>query len=351
MEINNPLVSIIVPIYNVEKYLRKCVYSIINQTLTNIEIILVNDGSTDNCGKIIDEYAKNDKRIVVIHKENEGQSSARNKGLDIARGKYVGFVDSDDSIHKDMYENLYKSIEYSNADISVCGREAYSEDGKSYYKKELDDELLDFSKQSKVNYVINRLFYKHTVSGCNKIYKNEIIQNNKIRFEDIKYVGSEDALFNYKILLHTNKIKSIDKIGYIQLSRNGSTATTYKYGYMNRTANMIKSMHDYSVKTGKEDIYKNIAPMFLLFFYQWNISNIKSVKEQNIETLILNEIEDASFNYIFMKCVKQLGFNMKLNQNMKNMGFRTKGIVLIRTIMSLYYLKLNKLTTKVILLR
>ena len=90
MSQRQPLVSIIVPVYNVEKYLSRCINSIINQTLKNIEIILVNDGSTDNCGKIIDEYAKQDERIVAIHKENGGQSSARNRGLEIAKGKYVG---------------------------------------------------------------------------------------------------------------------------------------------------------------------------------------------------------------------------------------------------------------------
>ena len=92
----NDLVSIVVPIYNVEKYLKKCIDSIINQTYKNIEIILVDDGSTDNCGKICDEYTKTDNRIVVIHKKNGGLSDARNAGLDIAKGKYIAFVDSDD---------------------------------------------------------------------------------------------------------------------------------------------------------------------------------------------------------------------------------------------------------------
>ena len=111
---NNPLISIIVPIYNVEKYLSKCIDSIINQTLENIEIILVNDGSTDSCAEIIESYANKDNRIKVIHKKNGGQSSARNMGLDIAKGEYIGFVDSDDYVSLDLYKDVIESF---NSDI------------------------------------------------------------------------------------------------------------------------------------------------------------------------------------------------------------------------------------------
>lgn len=114
------LISVIVPVYNVEKYVEKCVESIINQTYKNIEIILVDDGSTDNSGKIIDNISLKDNRIKVIHKENGGLSDARNAGLDICNGKYIGFVDSDDSIHKKMYEILYKNIKEYSANISIC---------------------------------------------------------------------------------------------------------------------------------------------------------------------------------------------------------------------------------------
>lgn len=346
-----PLVSVIVPIYNVEKYLKKCVDSIINQTLTNIEIILVDDGSTDNCGQIIDEYANKDKRVVVIHKENGGQSSARNMGLDVARGKYIGFVDSDDWIDSEMYENLYNFIEKSCSDICVCGRQSYSQDGNLEYKLEIKEELIDFNKIKLSSYVSNKLLYKHTVSTCNKLYKKNIIDNNKIRFEDVGYVGSEDTLFNYNVLFHINKIKCINKIYYNQLSRSGSTARTYKYGYMNRTANLIKCMYEYSVKTGKEDIYNSIAPIFLLFFYQWNMSNIKLSGNGNIELSILNEIKDASENTEFMRCVRMLFLSNKLNKSIKNMGFRVSGVLFIKLTMGLYSLRIYNLTVKTIMLK
>ena len=113
------LVSIIVPVYNVEKYLERCIDSLVNQTLKDIEIILVDDGSTDDSGNICDKYAKKDKRIKVIHKENGGLSDARNIGLSIANGRYLQFVDSDDFIHKQMIEILYNTIINNNEVANV----------------------------------------------------------------------------------------------------------------------------------------------------------------------------------------------------------------------------------------
>jgi len=116
-----PKISIIVPIYRTERYLRKCIDSILAQTFTDFELILVNDGSPDSCPAICDEYASIDSRINVIHKENSGQGSARNMGLDIAVGKYVGFIDSDDWTDPNMYKTLFNLCEKHNADISMCG--------------------------------------------------------------------------------------------------------------------------------------------------------------------------------------------------------------------------------------
>ena len=117
----NDLISIIVPVYNVEKYLNRCIDSIINQTYKNIEIILVDDGSTDDSGKICDEYLIKEPRVKVLHKSNGGLSSARNAGIDICKGRYIGFVDSDERIESTMYEILYKKMIYIDADIIDCG--------------------------------------------------------------------------------------------------------------------------------------------------------------------------------------------------------------------------------------
>ena len=115
-----PLISIIIPVYNVEQYLHRCVDSVLNQTYKNLEIILVNDGSPDNCPFICDEYAKKDKRIIVVHKENGGLSSARNAGLEIVQGEYISFIDSDDWIHENYNEILYKNLHEKLKLIYTC---------------------------------------------------------------------------------------------------------------------------------------------------------------------------------------------------------------------------------------
>ena len=116
-----PLISIIVPIYKVEKYLNKCVESLINQNYTNLEIILVDDGSPDLCPQMCDEYQMKYNNVVVVHKENGGLSSARNAGIAIAKGQYMGFVDSDDYVEKNMFSELYEQMKRENADIGICG--------------------------------------------------------------------------------------------------------------------------------------------------------------------------------------------------------------------------------------
>lgn len=123
-------VSIIVPIYNVEKYLDRCMESLLNQTLKDIEIIMVDDGSPDNCPKMCDEYAKKDSRVKVIHKRNAGLGEARNSGLKIISGKFVAFVDSDDFVELDMYEKLYTAAENMKSDTVYCGFSKYLSNGK-----------------------------------------------------------------------------------------------------------------------------------------------------------------------------------------------------------------------------
>lgn len=115
-----PQLSIIIPVYNVEQYLQRCINSILNQTFTDFEAIFINDGSPDNCGKILDEYAEKDNRIVVIHQDNQGVSAARNAGIRIAQGVYLGFVDPDDFIESTMYEKMIDLMVTNNSDIVCC---------------------------------------------------------------------------------------------------------------------------------------------------------------------------------------------------------------------------------------
>ncbi len=211
-----PLLSIIVPVYNVEYYLEKCVQSIIDQTMTDIEIILVDDGSPDQCGKMCDEYAEHDSRIVVIHKENGGLSDARNKGLDVAKADYVAFVDSDDYIDRDMMELLYSNILREDADISVCG--VYNEFGEAVYptKDTLGGFYVADSKEA-----VRLELTEVPITAVNKIYKKALF--DKIRFPKGKLY--EDAHTITPVLLIANKVVYDLKPKYHYIHRENSITT------------------------------------------------------------------------------------------------------------------------------
>lgn len=215
----NELISIIVPIYNVEKYLPKCIESIMTQTYENIEIILVDDGSTDNSGLICDEYKEKDSRIVVIHKKNGGLSDARNTGTETAKGEYVGFIDSDDYIDKTMYEKLYNAIKQNDADMSICSWVRVDEDGDEIIVENesspLKDEVINGEIALSKVLVNNGVFY---VTAWNKLYKKDLVK--KIKFP----VGKihEDEFTVHRFMHKCNKIVCISDILYFYLKRSDS---------------------------------------------------------------------------------------------------------------------------------
>lgn len=210
------LISIIVPIYNSEKYLKKCVNSIINQTYKDLEIILVDDGSSDACPKICDEFAELDNRIVVLHKKNEGVSAARNSGLDIAKGEYIGFVDSDDYIAPDMYEMLLTRILKENSDMACCNYLQVDENCKSFPNQQLPlkDECLN--AQEAMQYFI--LYGAYYVAPWNKLYKKNIYQTLRFpvgkRYEDLRII--------HDIVFKCNRISHINKAPYYYVRRSES---------------------------------------------------------------------------------------------------------------------------------
>ena len=198
---DDTLISVIVPVYKVEQYLEKCVNSISVQTYSNLEIILVDDGSPDKCGDICDSLAKKDNRIKVIHKPNGGLSSARNAGIDIASGQYIGFVDSDDSIEPYMYENLLGLIKHDGTKLAVCAVNYIYEDGKKANKAALGKNCTFDFYHAMVEMNTHRLF---DMGAWSKLY-------HKSLFDDLRFpVGklSEDYYIMFKIfdscLLYTS---------------------------------------------------------------------------------------------------------------------------------------------------
>lgn len=202
------LVSIIVPIYKTEKYLDRCIKSIINQSYKKLEIILVDDGSPDRCGEICDEWAKKDKRIKVIHKKNGGLSDARNAGIEIAQGEYLSFIDSDDYVHRDFIKFLYENCLKNNADISMCGVKQTDKDENINREIKNENIRIVFSKD-----VLEK---KHNIYcvAWNKLYKKSIFNN--IRYPKGKI--HEDVAVIYKIMYYSNKIAITDSELYFYFS-------------------------------------------------------------------------------------------------------------------------------------
>ena len=210
----NDLISIIIPVYKVEKYLEKCIESVLNQTYTNLQIILVDDGSPDNCGKICDEYAKKDSRIEVIHKANGGLSDARNVGISKAKGRYIGFVDSDDYIKENMYEILLNLIKKYDADVSICNLYDVI-DGNEYIRNK-ENGIQEYSRLDILKEV---LLDKNIQSyAWNKLYKKEL-------FDEVKYpIGKkyEDIGTTFYIFEKCNKIVVTSEPEYYYLKRSDS---------------------------------------------------------------------------------------------------------------------------------
>ena len=210
-------ISVIVPVYNVENYLEKCVESILKQTYTNLEILLVNDGSTDTSGELCDQLAQRDQRIRVIHKENGGLSDARNRGIEEASSDLIGFIDSDDYIDEDMYETLYRQLLESNADLSMCGH--YDVYHQIPEKQVAAIQTWELTPQEAIKMVMEAKIL--SVTAVNKLYKKELFE--QLRFEIGKI--AEDAFIMIALIHHCRKVVATNEKKYYYVHRENSITT------------------------------------------------------------------------------------------------------------------------------
>lgn len=257
-------ISIIVPIYNVENYLRRCVDSILLQTHKNIEVILVDDGATDSSPAICDEYSKKDDRIKVVHKQNGGLSSARNAGLDIATGDYIGFVDSDDFIAEDMYENLVKEISGDKSNIANCMYVRYYDSGETSpsrvpHNTNEEIEIIDFLKEL--------LLHTGDVSVCSKLFPKEVIGNTRFPEGTL----NEDLIFIVGIIEKAEKIKFVGQVGYYYYVRQGSISAKYGKTFIDMQKNAL-----WMLELVKEK-YPTLKVMALRFALYQNMAYLLAV--------------------------------------------------------------------------
>lgn len=298
-------VSIIVPVYNVERYLDKCISSILVQSFTDFELILIDDGSKDNSGNICDGYKKKDSRVKVIHQENSGLSAARNIGIEASEGKHVTFIDSDDFIHPNMIEILYSNMVESKADISVCGYHLTYE-GEEVPKEFNNSNITLYTNIEAVRKVVEKSEDKMIVAWC-KLYRRSL-------FSDIRYpVGKyhEDEFVTYKLLYKTNKVVVTEAKLYYYLQRSNSiTGSTYNIKRLEKLEALKEATIFFRDENNKE--LTNLAEFRYLLNVQIAYYRVKYEMNHNKE--IMDKLRNE-YNY---------EFNKLSEENMKNISIIQK---------------------------
>lgn len=292
---DNELISIIVPVYKVEKYLEKCVNSILKQTYTNLEIILVDDGSPDKCGQLCDELAKTDDRIKVFHKENGGLSDARNYGVERANGEYIGFVDSDDYIHECMYEELYKAIKKSGTSIAECGvTRVYKNTLRPHYEGE--DYFLVLDREGYLKeYLENKRLYGS--AWCKLIHRDLA---KKIKFPTGKIY--EDAFYTLELLKTVDKYTLISGNYYYYYIRENSI-TTRSFSSKNMDyIEIMNEIEDYTLANFpifKEQLLVRLTFAYISIFNQ--LLEVDNYKRKSEYKILKNKLKDNYFKVLSNK--------------------------------------------------
>ncbi len=281
-----PKISVIVPVYNVEEYLPQCLDSLINQTLKDIEIICVNDGSTDNCLEILQAFAERDNRIKVIDQENRGQGIARNRGIDLARGEYIGFVDPDDWVINEMYAEMYNKAITLNSDIVICNSVRKQYNGHSWkinymikaVSKTCNKEIkVDENRNIEKSVIYDTLMIAPH-HAWNKIYKASLIKENKIRFSDLRCF--EDCIFVLKSLIEAERVSYISQPFYKYMVRKQSTSIKINNRF-ELLLNVISEMKEYcDEKHLTNELQLNFDYFSVMnFIWTWNNVDRKEKKK------------------------------------------------------------------------
>ena len=303
-----PFFSIIIPVYNVEKYLDRCLESVLKQEFNDYEIILVDDGSTDTSSYICDSYKQSEK-VTVIHKDNGGLSSARNCGLDISKGEYIFFVDSDDYICPGTLKILYDNLSRTNVDVikfnyilQPSGKVINSILKDSVYQKEqIIREVLPLALTNISGFML---------SASTHVYRREFLNDENIKFTSEREVGSEDFLFNESVFLRANSMMHINNALYNYDYREGSLTKRYRNNLIDQYRVLYLKMHESLGNAGISKYEEDLVSAALSRFYLWNgfyvvIGNERLVTEQHSKKDGLNNIRKLLNQSEYREVVKQ----------------------------------------------
>ncbi|SDP86498.1 Glycosyltransferase involved in cell wall bisynthesis [Eubacterium maltosivorans] len=292
-------VSVIVPVYNVEKYVERCLRSITNQTLSDIEIIVLNDGSTDNSEGIIKNFIKKDHRIRYFFHDNKGLGLTRNEGIMYSKGEYLAFVDSDDYIEPNMLEILYKAAIGSEAEVVYCETNLIKDKGKEKvrYCIQNKEKVLDSSEEKNKFFLEAFIKEEYSCNAWDKLYNTKFIKNNNIVFGDNKRIFAEDLFFQFQVVKYIHKISFIAIPLYNYYVRSDSIMNTYKENLVKRHIKMFEDLNVFKINEEFEDIYN-------IFFLKTAIlSAINVTSNKYPYTDLLSDIKILGENMYFQNSV------------------------------------------------
>ncbi|SDQ09747.1 glycosyltransferase family 2 protein [Virgibacillus salinus] len=305
-----PTISIIVPVYNVETYLEECLSSICNQTKKELEILLINDGSTDNSPTICKEFAKEDSRIIVIHQDSQGVSAARNTGVQHATGELIGFVDSDDWILPDMFENLQNLMEDNDSDISVCGYARQFGDEVTHFREK--NHIITLSQEEALRELFRGKIYRFAL--WNKLYRRHCFDN--ITFPEGRI--HEDLAVSYQLFLKADRIVNTSKTGYIYRNREQSILTEkFHKGRIDSYKAWDEIIHTIN------DVYPQLMEEVWMRFIWWSLDNVQTILGQISDKQEANEqftriSREVRKHFHNIPKLKQLSWKVKLKLRMIN---------------------------------
>ena len=295
-------VSIIVPICNVEKYLRQCLDSVVNQTLKEIEIILVDDGSTDSCPQICDEYASKDYRIKVIHKVNEGLGKAYNTGLDLATGEYIGLIESDDFIELNMFEDLYNEAKLNKLDIVRSDFYLYTT--KTNSNERFDQ---DWVKHDEIYSPIEEpIVFLQKPSIWANLYNAEFLRKNDIRFLETPGASYQDVAFTFKVYACAKRFKMI-KQSYVHYRIDNENSSVNSTNKLYCVCDEYREIERFIKEKGRYEEFKYIIPRMKYACYCWNFNHL----QKGLKYKFLKQFSKEYRKHIFKKEIDKKRYTKK----------------------------------------
>jgi len=310
--LTDPLVSIVVPAYNVEKYIKKCVDSLLNQTYENIEIIIVNDGSTDNTSKIIRNNFFDEQKVIILEKSNGGLSSARNYGIKKSNGNFLSFVDSDDWVAPSFIEDMISFMMQTNSDISICNMKYCFSDGTERKRTPKIEKREVVSSRKAFDLLLSGDFYK--AHAQNKIYKKSLFLDNNIQFPHNKLY--EDVFTTYKLLLNANKVCLLDKNLYFYLQEREGSILNKRFSVSR--FDIISALEQILVMVKKDEnnLFQKfyVTNIISLVNYIYPIydslsdNQINDYKNRLLENTTLSKFNDGLFYNKELNCIEKIRF-------------------------------------------